>query len=162
MRIANKNKIIFSLVFLAVLAGGLFFAQNALSQTTGPLTVADTGINQVGQDLGMPATDIRLVAARIIRIALGFLGIIALGLILYGGFVWMTAGGNEENIAKAKKILVNAAIGLAIILSAYAIVSFVISSLIQATSGTGGENEGGTGGTGSGTLNVLHHEHAGQ
>lgn len=97
------------------------------------------GLQVLEQPLGLPATDIRLVVANIIRIALGLLGIVALVLIIYAGYLWMTAGGNEDQIATAKKFLLNAVIGLAIILSAYAIVSFVISKLVGATTGEGGE-----------------------
>ncbi len=75
--------------------------------------------------------------ARIIRVALGFLGIIFLVLILYAGFMWMTAAGNEEKISTAKKIMTAAIIGAAIILSAYAITYFVIDSLLVATKGDG-------------------------
>ena len=98
-----------------------------------PNSNLQTGVQVIEQPLGLPATDIRLVIARIIRVALGLLGIVALGLILYAGFLWMTAGGNEEQVASAKKFLLNTVIGLAIILSAYAIVSFVISKLTDAT-----------------------------
>ncbi len=109
-----------------------------------PNSGLQTGVQIIEQPLGLPATDIRLVIARIVRVALGLLGIIALILVLYGGFLWMTAGGNEEQIDTAKKFLINTAIGLAIILSAYAIVSFVISKLVDATGnadlGSGGGN----------------------
>ncbi|KKW17395.1 MAG: hypothetical protein UY58_C0004G0019 [Candidatus Magasanikbacteria bacterium GW2011_GWA2_50_22] len=84
--------------------------------------------------LALPATDIRIIIARIIRVALGFLGLLALILILYGGFLWMTSAGNEEQIGKAKKVLINATIGLVIILSAFAIVQFIIRALTQALS----------------------------
>lgn len=100
-----------------------------------PDSSLQTGVQVIEQPLGLPATDIRVVVARIIRVALGLLGIVALLLILYAGFLWMTAGGNEEQIATAKKFLLNTVIGLAIILSAYAIVSFVISRLLAATGG---------------------------
>lgn len=103
------------------------------------------GVQVLQQPLGLPATDIRLVVARIIRVALGLVGIVVLGLVLYGGFLWMTAGGNEEQIATAKKVLLNATIGLAIILSAFAIVSFIIKQLVDATTG----NTIGTGGGGA-------------
>ncbi len=98
------------------------------------------GVQVISEPLGLPTTDIRLIIAKIIRIALGLLGIIALVLILYSGFLWMTAGGNEEQIDSAKKVLTNTVIGLAIILSAYAIVSFVISKLIGATTDGAGNN----------------------
>tara|TARA_Y100000310_G_scaffold345561_1_gene466658 strand:- start:116 stop:3184 length:3069 start_codon:yes stop_codon:yes gene_type:complete len=93
----------------------------------------DTGI-EYGTATGLGTQDIRITIMNIVRVILGFVGILALVIILYGGYTWMTAGGNAEQIDKAKKILVNAAIGLAIIFSAFAIVSFIISAL----EGTGG------------------------
>lgn len=70
--------------------------------------------------------------ANIINVVLGFLGIVAVVIILIGGFIWMTAGGNEEKVGKAKKLLVAGIIGLAIILSAYVIARFVIDTYITA------------------------------
>ncbi|MBU2575994.1 pilin [Patescibacteria group bacterium] len=81
--------------------------------------------------------DIKQIIALIINIFLGFLGIIAVILILYAGYMWMTAGGNEEKVAQAKLILRNAVIGLVIVLSSWAIASFVISRLSDATGGGG-------------------------
>jgi hypothetical protein len=101
-----------------------------------------------GSAIGLAATDPRIIIARIIQIFLGFLGIIAIGLIMYGGFLWMTAAGNEEQIDRAKKTLVSALIGLAIILSAFAIATFLLNSILQATGlATPGENGGGPGAT---------------
>lgn len=79
--------------------------------------------------------DIRETVASIINVALSLLGIVAVVIILAGGFTWMTAAGNEEKVDKAKKMIFAGIIGLAIILSAYAIARFVISSLITATTG---------------------------
>ena len=69
----------------------------------------------------------------VIKIVLGFLGLIFLILILWAGFTWMTSAGNEEKISKAKKMMVAAIIGAAFVLAAYAITYFVIDSLLQAT-----------------------------
>jgi hypothetical protein len=93
---------------------------------------ADLGTSY-GAATGLSNTDPRMMIANIIRIALGLLGIIAIGLIIYGGFLWMTAAGNEEQIDRAKKVLTSAVIGLVIILSAFAIATFVINNLLQAT-----------------------------
>lgn len=71
--------------------------------------------------------------ARIIKAVLGLLGIIFLALIVYAGFIWMTAGGNTERIDKAKKIMSAAVIGTTIILVAYMITVFVFDALIEAT-----------------------------
>jgi len=76
----------------------------------------------------LPAT-----ISSIINVAMGVLGIIVVILILAGGFLWMTAGGSEEKITKAKGLIFGGVIGLAIILSAYAIAQFVITSLLNAT-----------------------------
>ncbi|MBU1062963.1 hypothetical protein KJ700_02205, partial [Patescibacteria group bacterium] len=64
-----------------------------------------------------------------IQAILGLLGIIFLILILYAGFNWMTAAGDEEKVTKAKETLSRAIIGLVIIVSAYLITIFVFSKL---------------------------------
>ena len=93
--------------------------------------------------IGLGDQDIRITIAKIIRVALGFLGIIAVGLIMYAGWLWMSSEGNEEKIEQAKKILKNAIIGLIIILSAFAIATFIINKLMGATSGGPGGGPGG-------------------
>ena len=82
---------------------------------------------------GLGNKDPRAIAASIIQIALGFLGIIAVVIILIGGFKWMTAAGNEEGVSSAQKILVAGVIGLVIILAAWGIANFVLNSLLTAT-----------------------------
>ncbi len=76
---------------------------------------------------------IAAIVGGLIAIFLSLLGIIFLCLVIYGGFIWMTSGGNEQKILKAKKTLTDSTIGLIIILSSYAITSFVIRSLAEAT-----------------------------
>jgi len=94
----------------------------------------DTGINAVGPAIGLSGGgDPRILIARIIRFFLGFLGIVAVILVLYGGFLWMTAAGNEDRVSQARSVLINAGIGLVIILSAFAIVSYILSTFITAT-----------------------------
>ncbi len=88
---------------------------------------------EYAEGTGLGTQDIRITIANIIRAALGFLGILAVGIILYGGFIYMTSAGNPEKIEKAKKILINAVIGLLIILMAFAIASFIINLLLEAT-----------------------------
>ncbi|MFH1430816.1 MAG: hypothetical protein ABIG71_04880 [Candidatus Uhrbacteria bacterium] len=90
------------------------------------------GINY-GTETGLSTKDIREVVARIINTAMGLLGIVAVVIILAGGFMWMTAGGAEEKTGKAKKLIFSGIIGLAIILASFAIARFVIESLISAT-----------------------------
>ncbi len=78
-------------------------------------------------------TDLRVTIALIIRTVLGLLGIVTVALMVYAGFLWMSAGGNSEQIGTAKSVMINATIGLVIILSAYAITYAVFSILLDGT-----------------------------
>lgn len=90
----------------------------------------DVGLNEVAAgNIGLNNTDPRTTTARIINIALGFLGVIAVVLILIGGFKWMTAAGNEEAVDSAKKLLSAGIIGLIIIFMAWGIATFVLGKL---------------------------------
>ena len=71
--------------------------------------------------------DPKQMAVDVVKYLMTFLGIIAVVVILYGGFMWMTASGNEDRVDKAKKIIIAGAIGLVIVLAAYAIVNFVVN-----------------------------------
>jgi hypothetical protein len=84
-------------------------------------------------------------------VVLGLLGAIAVGLIIYAGFTIMTAAGSEDKVGEGKKILVNAVIGLIIVLSAMGIVQFVLSSLSDATGSGLGQNGDDSGADGNGT-----------
>jgi len=84
---------------------------------------------------GLPQTNIILIIARLIRAFLGILGIIFVLIVLYAGFLYMTSKGEAAKTEKAKKMIVQATIGVLIIFSSYAIASFVINAILGATSG---------------------------
>jgi hypothetical protein len=94
--------------------------------STPALAAVDFGTSYAN-NVGLANADPRAVAVKIIQLALGFLGILAVIIILIGGFKWMTAAGNEEQIEDAKKVLIAGVIGLVIILASWAIANFVIS-----------------------------------
>lgn len=71
---------------------------------------------------------------RIIKIVLTFVGTIFFALMVYSGFLWMTAQGNEEQVAKAKNIITTATIGMVVVVAAYSITAFVMIYTAQATS----------------------------
>lgn len=114
--------------------GALFLASAALAQGLG---INEVG-NGLGNSLGAVNTDPRAIAARIINFSLGFLGLIALGIILYAGFKWTTSGGSEEKIADAKKMLIAGVVGLIIILSSWAIATWLINRIGENVNGGGG------------------------
>jgi len=113
--------LVFSLSFNVALAGPPTAAQN------------DEAFLEVA-GLGTQASISDVVSA-VIKTLLSLLGVIFIVLIVYAGFMWMTSAGNEEQIAKAKKIMGAATIGLAVVLSAYAITYFVIDQVLEATKG---------------------------
>ncbi|MFA4833736.1 MAG: pilin [Patescibacteria group bacterium] len=84
-------------------------------------------------EIGLGDKDPREIAASVINVALGFLGIIAVVIILLGGFKWMTAGGNEEKVEESKKLITAGIIGLIIVLAAWGIAKFVIDTLYTKT-----------------------------
>lgn len=87
--------------------------------------------------LGLPeSNDPATIITNLIRLALGFIGIIFVVLVLYTGVLVMFSGGNEEQIAKAKKTFFNALIGLIIILMSRSIVEYVVTLLTKVTTGT--------------------------
>ncbi len=134
----NRLRKILLSAFLLI---GLFAIGNSV------LAAADVGMGGFGAVTQLSNTDPRTVVANVIRIILGFLGVIAIGLIIYAGAIWMLSGGNEKNIDKAKKILVSSVIGLIIILASFGITTFLLNSILNAT-GTGS-------GTGSGPGGVI-------
>ena len=97
----------------------------------------NSGLEQFQTQSGLQATDLTIVIGRIVRIVIGFLGLIAVVIILIGGFQWMTSGGDSEKIQKAKDMMIHGLIGLFIVVIAYAVALFVMSiigSVINPTS----------------------------
>ncbi|MFA4845828.1 MAG: hypothetical protein WC654_04695 [Patescibacteria group bacterium] len=137
--ILSKKQIGFLLGALLALSFGAVALLGATDVHAQALTADDLfGGDTTGEEFASSAGlgDANLVdtISSIIRIALGFLGVIAVVIILLGGFKWMTAGGNDEKLKGAKKLIFSGIIGLVIVISAYAIASFVIDSIIDATS----------------------------
>ncbi|OGF25672.1 hypothetical protein A2303_06755 [Candidatus Falkowbacteria bacterium RIFOXYB2_FULL_47_14] len=75
------------------------------------------------------------IVATILTGFLSLLGIIFIVLIIYGGYNWMTAAGEEQKVEKAKDTIKRAVIGLIIIVAAYSITYFVFTALDAAMSG---------------------------
>ena len=121
-KLINKRTIA-SLLSLIICFG--LFAQIALAQTSFGLNYASAS------DLG--TRNLKESVFAIINIILGFLGIVAIVIILLAGFKWMTAAGNEEKVTGARQMLIAGIIGLAIVLASWAIAQFVLSSLMKAT-----------------------------
>ncbi|HSR89364.1 MAG TPA: pilin [Candidatus Udaeobacter sp.] len=119
-------------VFIILAILGVTLPHLVLAEDFG-LKDAAQGTNLINTK-STPAVTIPELIGNVVGVALSFVGGIFFILVLYAGFLWMTAFGVSDKAEKAKDILLHAAIGLAIVLAAYAISSFVFSSLTQVTS----------------------------
>jgi beta-lactamase regulating signal transducer with metallopeptidase domain len=62
---------------------------------------------------------------QVVGAILAFVGVLFFLLMIYGGVTWMTAQGNDQKVTKAKSVIEAAAIGIVIVLAAYAITAYV-------------------------------------
>ena len=118
----------------AVVAGVALPVVAFAQGTVNPFERANQQVTEIGTKAGITTSrTLPQMIGSIINVALGFLGILLLLYLLYAGFLWMTAGGDEKKTGEAKTIIKNAIIGLVIIVAAYAISTFVLSSLVNVT-----------------------------
>jgi hypothetical protein len=139
--IMSQNKLMIAVMGFIVAAGlllpGLVLSPNqvlAQSQICQGQDCAQQGLTDIGQSFPVGAKrdgDIKLVAKKIIEWALYFAAIIAVIFLIIGGFLYITSAGNETQSTKGRKTLVNALIGLAIIVLSYLIVQVVYNFLTK-------------------------------
>lgn len=80
----------------------------------------------------------------VIKAFLSFVGVIFLVLMVYAGFLWMNARGDESQVEKAQDIIRAAIIGMAITVGAYSITAFVVPRIVEKTAGPASDSNGGT------------------
>lgn len=124
----SKRIIILSVIFLLSF---FILAQVGLAGDYGLDTTAKVGYGG-DAELAKINKPIPELIGKIVGAGLAFIGVLFFILIIYGGFTWMLASGNEQQIAKAKDLIFAAVIGLVIILAAYAITVYLGSILGQA------------------------------
>lgn len=130
-----KRIVIFAVLTL-ILSSFLFNWSNFVVQAQG--TPLKDSLNTAAKKAGLAPADIEEVAevpdlsevvGKYIKIGLSFLGIIFFIMVVYAGMMWMTAGGELETVKKARTVLIQAAIGLAVTLVAYQTAHYAISKV---------------------------------
>lgn len=111
-----------------MIIGGFLFINKVVAYTVG----FDTDESLQGAT-GLGSNDPASITYGIINTVLIFMGVITLVLIIYAGFIWMLAAGNDEQVGKAKKILKGAIIGLVIVLASYGISQYIFNTLVATT-----------------------------
>jgi heme/copper-type cytochrome/quinol oxidase subunit 2 len=94
---------------------------------------AASNLSTTNEETGLAEQDLTTTIGSLIGVLLSVLGVIFLLLTIYAGFTYMTAQGDPKKVDKAKDILITSVVGLIILMSAYAISTFVIDSLVEAT-----------------------------
>ncbi|BFD25345.1 MAG: pilin [Candidatus Parcubacteria bacterium] len=97
------------------------------------LNVGDLGVTEIDNTLELGRRSPIETVTRIINAAMIFLGIIAVGIILIAGFKWMTAGGSDDKVGEAKKLMSSGVVGLIIILAAWGIAYFILEMAVDVT-----------------------------
>ena len=110
----------------------IFCSLFAITPALAELNESDLGV-EYASNVGLGNEDPRNIVVSIVQVILTFLAIVAVIIILIGGFKWMTAGGSEDKVAEARKMITAGVIGLAIVLGAFAIANFVINQLLEVT-----------------------------
>lgn len=106
-----------------------------LSSSLGPASAGLYG----GAMTDTPApVSVGSIVAQVIAVFFGLLGIIFVVLMVYGGFQWMTAAGNPEQVKKAQKLMLDAILGVLILMVAsfisYWVLYTIAHSIVTTTS----------------------------
>jgi len=127
-----KNLILLS--YLSALVYPLSSSAQVLENFKGGLNISAKRmgyVNESGAQEGFFANKtLPQAVGSIIGVALSLIGVFFLGLIIYAGYKWMIARGNSQEVEKAKTTIINAVIGLVVVLTAYAITVFVTDIVI--------------------------------
>lgn len=105
-------------LLLSTLLGDLSFAE----------AISDEDQIEFVEELTGGESDLKSLLNTILSYFLGFLGFICVIMVIYGGILYVTSAGNDENVGKAKKILLYAAIGIVLIMISFALVNTILGA----------------------------------
>ncbi len=141
-KITNKKKFLLgfsSVVLFFLFLFPLFSSSQVKAQTGLDTTAQEAGLKQYAQG----EDGLQSLAGQIIGNLLSMVGVLFFILIVYGGVLWMTARGDEDQVTRGRNTIIAASIGIVVILASYALTSFVLSAL-QGSNNTGGASVGET------------------
>ncbi len=125
-----KNLIIAVLLIFSLFSFNFVLAQSSPQSGTYNFSkgsgLSTTG-TAAGYSQGLQKLSPITAISEVIKIILSILGILFLGLMIYGGIVWMLAQGNEQEADKAKKVITASITGLLIVIVAYALSYFIVA-----------------------------------
>ncbi|OGF26196.1 hypothetical protein A2331_01980 [Candidatus Falkowbacteria bacterium RIFOXYB2_FULL_34_18] len=117
--------IIFISLFVIFLPTVILAGDYGLNETAGQAFIGNPQAREKDLQSGGIITSLPSAIGKFVGAGLAFIGVVFLVLMIYGGFVWMIARGNEQEVEKAKNLIEAAVIGLVIVMSAYAITAYI-------------------------------------
>lgn len=128
------KKTIFTIIMLVVLILPLQALALEIGTEEGGLLKG--AANEAGYDVaGTGSTTFASTLGLVVKTAMSFIGVIFLSLMVYAGYLWMTARGKEDQVEKAQSLIRSAVIGLIITIGAYSITDFVVLKILERTTG---------------------------
>ncbi|HLD31370.1 MAG TPA: hypothetical protein VJB37_00535 [Patescibacteria group bacterium] len=135
-----------------LITGFLFLFLVVPAEAAYKATQAESFAAKANVGIGAEEMTVEQAGGKAAKLALGMVGLIFFVLVFYGGFLWFTAQGKEEQIDKARGTIIAASIGLVLTVSSYAITNFVMTRLVegQKAGALSGESTGVAGEEGTG------------
>lgn len=124
------NKFFSITFFLVIFISGIFITAlpiKAQTNNSGINSAFDNAKRVADQSSYNYDISLETMVGDVIQIALSLLGTLFVCLIIYAGYIWLTAAGNEQRIEKAKKLLFESILGLVIVIAAYAVTYFLVN-----------------------------------
>lgn len=118
------------LVSVLMVFGLTLASQLPVAFAQGGFGMEQAHIGAIEQQTG-GSSDLKELARTIINYVLGFLGLIAVAMVIYGGISYVTAAGEQSKVDNAKKVILYAIVGLIIVILSYAIVRTVLSATVS-------------------------------
>jgi hypothetical protein len=130
------------LIFAGLLSGALLLS-TAFAHPSFATSLIESS-DQIGavKSLTGGEGDLKTLVATILNFFLGFLGFVMVVMIIYAGVLYVTSAGNEENVGKAKKILLYCVIGVILIAISYAFVNTLLGAAAGGTTTSTGVSTG--------------------
>lgn len=129
------QKILLALCLFSVLLPSVLLAESAINNKDKKFGFSNNSFfdnisSQLYKPIGDGDTAFNNTVSKILTILFSLLGVVFIGLLIYGGYLWMM-GDKFGDVKKAQKILQDAVIGIILIGAAYAISVFVLSALAE-------------------------------
>lgn len=118
------------LITFILIAATLFVASGVVYANSAQQAALD-GLTNTNKQAEMSEGDPSETIGGAISVLLGILSLIFLIITIYAGIMWMTASGNTDSVEKARRMLIEGAVGFVLTLSAYAFTAYVVGQITE-------------------------------